>query len=202
MPRSVLPSEDCVFRLDHRYGFNQAYPMTFNNVGLSEDGFEFNDESSIIHVENPLPLGSENVATVELDITYDNIGGNGYGRIINDSRGINYFALYGRTDGTSLTIRTYDNIIYSVIGILTLGTRMKITIVFDNGTAYTYLNGELFDSNDTVGDIIDIPSFDIGNQLDLTRAFGGIIHSISIYNRALTPQEVADRYNEVTFNVE
>jgi hypothetical protein len=102
-------------------------------------------------------------------------------------------------DGTSLTIRTYDDIIYGVIGILTLGTRMKITIVFDNGTAYTYLNGELFDSNDTVGDIIDIPSFDIGNQLDLTRAFGGIIHSISIYNRALTPQEVSDRYNDVTF---
>jgi hypothetical protein len=40
MPRSVLPSEDCVFRLDSQYGFNQAFPMTFNNVGLSDDGFE------------------------------------------------------------------------------------------------------------------------------------------------------------------
>lgn len=41
MPRTTLPSEDCVFRLDSRNRYRSEFPVTFNNVGLTSDGYEF-----------------------------------------------------------------------------------------------------------------------------------------------------------------
>lgn len=48
MTRNTIPAEDCVFRLDYRDKFRRAFPMTFNNVGLSEDGFVFDGIESCI----------------------------------------------------------------------------------------------------------------------------------------------------------
>jgi len=115
MPRSVLPSEDCVFRLDSQYGFNQAFPMTFNNVGLSDDGFETGSVTA--------PFFEEPVF------------------------------MYIEYDDTYLAEEHPDS-----LGIV------------------IYTNGEI-----TIDCSVNI------------------IKCVDIYSRILTAQEIADRYNKVTF---
>lgn len=39
MPSNVLPSEDCVLRLDMQDGYKQPFDVTFVDVGLTGDGF-------------------------------------------------------------------------------------------------------------------------------------------------------------------
>jgi hypothetical protein len=58
MPRTTIPSESCTFRLDSNYGFCQQFPMTFNGVGLSDNGFEtgnitghINEQPTFVYIE-------------------------------------------------------------------------------------------------------------------------------------------------------
>jgi hypothetical protein len=84
------------------------------------------------------------------------------------------------------------------------GIEYHVMGVIDNDSMYMYLNGE---KQVDIG-IVEIQQYStnpmfLGAQNSPTAyQFYGNMKLASIYNRAPTAQEVLDRYNEVTFNVE
>jgi hypothetical protein len=204
MSRTVLPAENCVFRLDHKYGFNQQFPMTFNDVGLSEDGFEFNGSSS--HAQTRLPNANiSNGLTAELIFNWDGYNsqpanmlfncGTGHGQyagnfelIIDPDNILRFRAFNSTSNGIGFEIQT--NQLYFVV--------VEYHI---DGTLILHVNNQkidgkiIADANSSLNDVI----FDVGKSFDSAYYFNGTIKNVSIYNRALTAQEVADRYNQSTF---
>jgi hypothetical protein len=207
MPRSVLPSEDCVFRLDSQYGFNQAFPMTFNNVGLSDDGFEFNGESSFIrhpYINTWIPNSDDfTFESVFLPSVVD-VSHVAFSSQDNETvyKGISIYIM----NDNRIRFHGYDgDVSISVYSDTTVNPHMKYHVIaIREGDFFSlYVNGIL--ENDTTYSTIDSLT-DTFHQTplyvgcrDLSNFFKGTIKQASIYNRALTAQEVADRYNQSTF---
>ena len=204
MPRLTLPSESCCFRLDSDYGYRQQFPMTFNDVGLSDDGFEFNGESSYIRVphQKSISFGINDSFTVSCSFIFD---GNTDKALRLYRKGSNYY-LFTTYTGEDVIFYTYD-------GTTTSGGRIdgigdghihNVTVVVDryNGKVLLYLDGIHDGTSWTLPDVGDTSSpYDlyIGSDGGDSLFFNGTIKHVSIYNRALTAQEVADRYNQSTF---
>jgi hypothetical protein len=203
MPRSVLPSEDCVFRLDHRYGFNQAFPMTFNNVGLSDDGFEFDGEGSYIDCGNDSSLSISNEISISVTFTTTNSSSDEIG-------------LVGKRNGDGLEIpfavelvsgiprfSFYNSSFIYVDGMNDLRDGQQHTILFtyDSNKISVYEDGiNTSNKNETLPMVQNNYDVVIGSRGKGSAVrYNDSIKHVSIYNRALTAQEVADRYNEVTF---
>jgi hypothetical protein len=202
MPRSTLPAENCIFRLDSRLGFRQQFPMTFNDVGLSEDGFEFNGENGYIKCSHKLNKYEE--LTVEIDLNPDTI--DSVSRIFNigdilaasSTKGVEIaidnserLGFYSNGDNNNSDL-LYTNLETSPITAHYVVTKTQQTV---------YINGEFYKQDDMdIGDFSTDYDLYIGTRInDAGQYYDGTIKHVSIYNRALTPQEISDRYNQVTF---
>jgi len=183
MPRSVLPSGDCVFRLDSEYGFNQAFPMTFNDVGLSDDGFEFDGESSYVRLSG-VPYYPDESTVI---ISFNSDLGNWKTGIRHSSANILFISHVGKP-------MVHINSSYNYGSPWDMGDN-HLAITFKNDEWKMYQNSEL--TKTFSEPYFDSPPSFIGKTDNYY--FNGTIKHVSIYNRALTAQEVADRYNEVTF---
>jgi hypothetical protein len=199
MPRSVLPVEDCVFRLDYRDGFRQAFPMTFENVGLSEDGFVFDGTGDIdIKFRQNISEGSIFFTLImpEFDGSYHSVYDAGYhsgfpygdmAYIDNDS---NVLSIYLRNTSNTSTSKTFFHN-------LTPGLEYQFGYTWDGTEVRFYKNGVVYE--------IEPFSGILGRTNDGNIAKGGYNNGIfkmkkfEEFSRALTAQEVADRYNQSTF---
>lgn len=201
MSRSVLPSENCVFRLDSDYKFNQAFPMTFADVDLSDDGFEFNGSNSISlpadkRLELTTPFSIEVIINPATNVHNDHIF----------TRGFDIFARIEEYGIVSIGI--YDGAATkytkSVTSIISTGSSYHVVYVWDGSKILIYVNGQevSYSVQDAISSI-DIRSMDlfVGKRSD-GYGFDGTIPHVSIYSCALTAQEASDRYNKVTFRVE
>jgi hypothetical protein len=204
MPRLTLPSEDCVFRLDSEYGFNQAFPMTFNDVGLSDDGFNIIEGVSSNVVWKEVNYYEWSECTLEVifapDRTYENEENDWYD-IFGSVDTYNTIAYNGYSDKLAYKLINNDStqIIQECDLPLEKDVYIHIIATFNSNTfeQKLYCNGEL-KSNGTANTRIK----NINRGQIVGRHVGGTYKRASIYNRALTAQEVTDRYNEVTFNVQ
>lgn len=89
--------------------------------------------------------------------------------------------------------------IYSDIGSISLNTWQHTAVTLKSGTVTFYINGQ------TEGQTAGVPSptdrngpIRIGMRAtDFLRVFAGVIDEVSIYDRALSYQEITDLYNQV-----
>jgi hypothetical protein len=191
MPRSVLPAEDCVFRLDYRDGYRQAFPMTFNKVGLSDDGFEFDGESSYIKIGTELHL---NDFTIIINVKNNKTE---YTTHINDYLPItsssgneydNYICVRALTDGLeefyvedssgtgASSGHSYRNTLFN-----------EYVFCVNDGVASFYINGETYTVETDLLAGFDIKYIGLGYASSL---LNGTVKHVSIYDRALTPTQV------------
>lgn len=204
MPSNVLPSEDCVFRLDSRDGWKQPFDVTFVDVGLTDDGFEF--DTSVITVDKSAKTDVHGDTSYEFMFKSDIPSANSF--ILSNynattSGALMYIDTSGKftfdgRDGSgsyrSVKSNTIvgNNSIVHVICMLTIDGIWSIYVngTFDNSLDTSYSPSSLVNSTD-----ITIGAFD-------ANYFSGTIEHVSIYQRALTSTEVKDRYKERTFRVE
>jgi hypothetical protein len=177
--------------------------MTFNNVGLSDDGFEFDGESSYIEFDgtffdmNGVTLDvmfkwKGNYTVLQQIVGTDNRF-HEWLAIQNDS-GYIYFEdginsnpyQFGTEDDVSLEVQ--ENEWYN------------LTLTSWEGAYQSYMNGvpTVSDDKSEQGSFVMNA---IGGLPDDRRFYGTIKH-VSIYNRALTPQEISDRYQRSTYLLE
>lgn len=201
MPRSTLPSEDCVFRLNSGNGYRSEFPVTYNDVGLSSDGFEFDGSNSVIDCGS---LPNTTAISVESIITPSDI--DGFKHIISKYGGSGFQQFTFAQNGSLLYFyinsgSSSNRILYDFEEVKT----MHVICTFDSLTneQKMYVNGSLVAEQTLDVDLInpDINLY-IGSSVEFDLKFGGIIPFVSIYKKALTAQEAIDRYNKVTFRVE
>jgi hypothetical protein len=178
--------------------------MTFNNVGLSEDGFEFVDGSRIDTAFKNTPYPEITLEAVIIPTIVDGSFQMFFGNYSGSGQYVNMYV----DSLKKIRIQTRDKndvttFVQSDFSI-EAGIEYHVMGVIDNDSMYMYLNGEK--QVDIV--IVEIQQYStnpmfLGAQNSPTAyQFYGNMKLASIYNRALTAQEVTDRYNEVTFNVE
>jgi hypothetical protein len=188
--------------------------MTFNDVGLSEDGFEFNGSSSLLFGELCATIfGKKNITELSIEITlnldYQPLSANDYRCVIFSISKTMSNALPDSRDEISLYARQGNiqtNILGSHVVVCDYSTdKTYIIITFDNGIASVYHNNSEVYQGDVGSNTLvldDIQQLVIGSQDDrnpyplITK---GTIPKFSIYNRALTEKEISDRYHKSTF---
>ena len=111
-----------------------------------------------------------------------NAGGNGPGCLFAKLRG---------TDGEQFTLA-------SAPGVITAGTLQHVALTYDNasGIGTLYVNGEVVQQS-IIGQVTPQTSdnFYIGYSPAQSLYWGGVLDEISLYNRALSPTEVASIYD-------
>ena len=187
-------------------------PLFGTEYGKHLEGINLNGSNQRIIVPAANSLANLDERTVSLWMNAETWGGGGYGRLI-DSRGL---STAGITMALSENNTTYgiramhvvvnfsDNIPLVVTGddSLWLGEWFHITYVLNsNGVGKVYINGNetTYRRQDTgSGSVVDDSARDIiiGAREDRTdRSFDGSLDEISIWNRALTSNEVSTIYN-------
>ena len=107
----------------------------------------------------------------------------------------NYYFAFSYRDGSS-----WQNV-YSTNTPIETGKWYHVVMTFDSGTGRVYINGKL-DAEKT-----GLPSL-VTNDYHLVIGaawndyFNGIIDEVRIYNRALTPEEISDLYNNYGYTTE
>jgi len=79
MPRLTISSESCSFRMQYTNGLNQTFPITFDNIELTDNGFETgtiightNEQPTFVYVEyNDTYLAEEYPDSLGI-VTYTN----------------------------------------------------------------------------------------------------------------------------------
>jgi hypothetical protein len=180
--------------------------MTFNNVGLSDDGFEFNGSSSGIDVSissgivnlpdevsvEVLFKTSDNTLT-NLNIIDADYGGNG-------TSGGYAFQQVGDRVLFNFPSSATGEYVYSS-HVLENNVFLHVVMVGKYGSyVKDYINGEEDNIEESTG-TFSIPSY-LRIGYGYNGYFNGTIKHVSIYNRALTPQEISDRYQKSTFLLE
>jgi hypothetical protein len=119
------------------------------------------------------------------------------------------------TAGTANTlfwgvITDYDNEYHEVYNsntVLAAGSWYHVVCTYKSGTGLAiYINGTLRASSPVLGNIVAIGDsifgqplyigYDGGTARSLTRFFNGVLDEVRIYERALSPMQVSQRYNE------
>jgi len=201
MPRTVLPVENCVFRLDSKYGFNQQFPMTFNDVELSEDGFEFDGINSWISFPS-IPTRMWDM-TIHLRMIWNGNGNDNDSlqQIIgNNDRYNEWIAIQEIDNGYTYMEDGMNSNAYQLD---TYTLRIDVGVIYDifislgENNYKVLLNGEFVRETEKA-DRYNFNINAIGGRPD-DRRFEGIISLVEIYYRAYTVQEMKDRYNQSTF---
>jgi hypothetical protein len=200
MTRSVLPAEDCVFRLDSAFGYRQQFPMTFNDVGLSKDGFKFNGSSSHIKANKDVWMRTP-AYTVEAIIKPDFLSENDYVGIVNFSS--NDRRILVSNSGNLLSQNKF------VSGDIDMGASVfdtsksdiyHVVVSINSEFIKMYVDDELISTTETNSEILTYGNdLYIGWGHETIYHYSGNILTVSIYSRALTAQEVSDRYRKLTF---
>jgi hypothetical protein len=180
--------------------------MTFNNVGLSKDGFEFNGVNSDIIYGSDNSVSDFNEITIEAIFDTDQTA-TPYGIV----------SKYVATNGQrSYILDTYDNIIRFILSDDGIASSLTITsasnysgvvhiiCTWDGVTTCMYINGVLVNTGSHSGKlhVNDAVDLKVGHNIHGVSNLDKPVKYVSIYNRGYTAQECLDRYNEVTFNVE
>ncbi|MFH0832946.1 MAG: DUF2341 domain-containing protein [Candidatus Aenigmatarchaeota archaeon] len=170
-------------------------------AGKSGNGVMFDGENDYVYLSNPAALAISNTFTVELwlkallnqadyfyPISHGHTSKEGWALQGNGSTGKITVIMNG---GCSKTFSTSvsDNIWHHLVSVKnTTGT-------------YLFMDGVLDGSCDGGGDVVNVTKWNvtIGNDktTDKDRPFNGTMDEVRIYNRSLTAQEIADRYNAV-----
>jgi hypothetical protein len=173
--------------------------MTFNDVGLSDDGFEFNGSSSYISSNILNGINKSNSFTCE--IIFNAVTNNDKELLVSHVTSPNdVFGTSFKTGVLSTGMYNGSRYIYCVSDTINTNKEYDVISIFDGNSLTKYIYNEIVDG-------VICPNLDSqliglyigGHPSASERCFSGTIKHVSIYNRALTPQEVADRYNEVTF---
>lgn len=102
------------------------------------------------------------------------------------------------TSGKAYRLRTFSGSgdILTNSGILPTNEWSHITMTYSNPGVKLYLNGKLENQNDTytLGNLNSY--FKIGRYSSSYDGLNGLIDEVKIYNRALTPEEVKQDYNQ------
>jgi hypothetical protein len=175
--------------------------MTFNDVGLSDDGFNIIEGVSSNVVWKEVNYYEWSECTLEVifapDRTYENEENDWYD-IFGSVYAYNTIAYNGYSDKLAYRLINNDStqIIQECDLPLEKDVYIHIIATFNSNTfeQKLYCNGEL-KSNGTTNTHIK----NINREQIVGRHVGGTYKRASIYNRALTAQEVADRYNQSTF---
>jgi hypothetical protein len=186
--------------------------MTFNDVGLSDDGFEFNGSSSeITTISGESVVGKRIVSEFSIITKINPIeqprGRYDYNCVIFNLRknitnsvpdSLNEIALYIRYE--DMYVRCCDE--YIPVSESYPISEIEIAITVKNNLCSIYKNGNLFIEKTINNDwLIDSTVFYIGRVgADIDKLnFMGSMRFLDMYNRALTPQEISDRYQKNTF---
>jgi hypothetical protein len=193
--------------LDYRDKFKQAYPMTFENVGLSEDGFEFiPDDNSRIITDKYFKQYDE--FTTEIILEVPETHPFSYAIAVSDMFPFASGGSYGIAHNTNgriyYGVRESNNTNYTYVlsNILQSGIDVHIVCTYCSDKIEMYINGLSVGSSELITNRMEISTpLCIGADINGS-IWNGFIKSCSFYSKILTAQEVLDRYNEVTFNVE
>src|SRR5204863_4681991 len=83
-------------------------------------------------------------------------------------------------------------------GIAPLNQWTHVALTFSSGLVSTYINGQLVQSvsgSGIIGDTYpDLNEFRIGSRPSSDQGFAGLVDEVAIFNRAITPNEVAGIY--------
>jgi hypothetical protein len=178
--------------------------MTFNSVGLSDDGFEFVDGSIIDTTFNNTPYPEITLEAIIIPTIVDDNFHMFFGNYVGSGEYVNMYL----DNSNKLRIQTRDknNVITVVQSDFSVeaGIEYHVMGIIDNDSMYMYVNGEKQVEIETVEiQQYSTHTMTLGAQNYLTPfQFYGNMKLASIYNRALTAQEALDSHNEVTFNVE
>jgi hypothetical protein len=180
--------------------------MTFNDVGLSDDGFVCPNTTEHIISDN---IKFENGEPFTFECLVQWIG--------NDSPSF-YVLPFGNVYDVKSTLYFYDpnsnkmrfrsdtNVNITIpnshpldVGLFDGSQHHVVYVIESNGDISVYIdavqNGDTVNINDTS---FIFNGYGDGYGAD-TYVWQGYIKYVSIYNRTLTAQEVADRYNQSTF---
>jgi hypothetical protein len=201
VPSNVLPSEDCVFRLDSRDGYKQPFDVTFVDVGLTDDEFVFDGVTSRIDIDNDIRFETDRMTfeAIVHPVHYNQSTGG----II--SKSYDTFAIVSEGSNDSLLVYagSTDSYVRSTNASIPRNEDTYVTVVIESGVSILiYINGILNASKLTSVDpfVFNGEILQIGYRFGGYR-FGGLISHVSIYSRALTSAEVKDRYKQRTFNI-
>jgi hypothetical protein len=190
--------------LDYRDKFKQAYPMTFENVGLSEDGFEFAEDGGSRILSHGITFPAGTPYTLETIVKWygeppsDFVLPFGNYLVSSDT-----FYYYNPNDDY-FRYRSANNVVAianSNSSDVFDGTSHNVTwVIDDSNNVSVFVDGvKNGDTTNVINSTMTINGYGDGYDSRPEFSWVGWIQSASIYNRALTPQEVSDRYNQSTF---
>jgi hypothetical protein len=172
-----------------------ATSLTYNSDGT----FSFNGSNSLTISANPTSLDFNSGQTIILWMTNKSTSAvrrnpynqayAGGGTITHENdTGFNYYYGIDGTDGSNYTS------LYSSFN-LVQGERAMIALTRNTSTTSWYKNGVFSNSHgNPYGTVVTgTNAITIGNGY--TTGFVGEIHAVQLYNRALTPSEIAQNYN-------
>ena len=118
-----------------------------------------------------------------------------YKMILSSSQSYLYLSLYN----SKFTFDTVSNGVFRFGPTLNTNTWYSVTIVRESNVDYAYINGGVIssksDSTQPAGPIYHIGNWAFNN----TNSYLGSISQVKIYNRALTPTEVAQNYEATKY---
>jgi hypothetical protein len=170
-------------------------------IGKTGQALDFDGSDDYIDAGSGNSLAFTSDFTVSAWIKPDTFGDSSFGRIIDRQAlsGAPGYSFYVNNNpgGTPAGTQTLSANINAVSGsgnadIITLGI-WQHAVVRKNGTAVSfYVDGTYqggFTSDATIND--SGTSFKLGDRYDLARSFDGLLDDVRVYNRALSPEEIA-----------
>jgi len=168
------------------------------------NGHYFDGMDDEIVVGNPTALNNLGSLSILAWINPDTLGKGNYGRIADKrANGWHFALLTNNRLAFYVDYTTTDLGVYSPNNSITLGSYQHVAVAWDGSTTATnailYVNGTALSRNsDTNGagarQDDSARSLRIGNNVDDSYVFDGVIGEVLIYNRALTPLEIQHNY--------
>ncbi len=190
------------------YANNGSVTALFNsNGGWNGSGaYQFNAVNTQIDLGTGInPLGNGQ-ATLSAWINCTNPSSSGLIIFKGNDATTNSYGIY--ISGTSAYIETYQAGLYytySPAGSIAANTWYQITGVYNNGTMYLYINGVLIKSAtypNTLANTTNSLWIGAQNRGDPYKyRFNGTIDNVLILNRALSPEQVRNLYNNNTRSI-
>jgi hypothetical protein len=169
-------------------------------TGYSSGGVSFDGSNDAVTVPASATLNNLSAITISAWMRPNNSGENSFGRIIQKTGGFMLYLSSGNQvvfevpySTTAVKRQSSNNVVsygtWTHVVVTWTGSATGNTIhIYLNGTEVGYLattNGSGTRADDSAG------ALNIGNNAAQDRTFNGILDEVRVYNRALTPTEVA-----------
>ncbi len=178
-------------------GANQG--ATYGAGGRYNTAIQFNGSTNYIDIPNSTSLNPTSEITLEAWVKWNIVpsSGNGWAQIIDKNSDNGYQIQHSSNNSAfEFALQTTSARTYIIGGTSPVqGVWYHVVGVYNGSTIRIFVNGNLDGTNNLSGTIVpNTSNVNIGRRTSGDRYFNGVIDEVAIYNRALSPIEIQERY--------